>query len=468
MAISPRTDFRTAEELCDLASGLGLDIRLQDDLSPLGRPVPIGALTAPNSLAIHPMEGCDATPDGTPGELTTRRYQRYSRGGAGLIWFEATAAVPEGRSNANQLWFNQTNLPAHARLVEDCRRAAKEANGSNHDPVFITQLTHSGRLVKRDGRQAPVIAVHNPYFDAPFGLPRDYPVITDDQLQRLEEGFVQAAKMAWQVGFHGVDVKSCHRYLIAELLTAHTRPGKYGGSFENRTRFLLNIVDRIHQEVPGLMVTLRLNGHDGPQYPYAWGMGKEPGQVDLTEPIRLVRMLYERGVRLVSISIGRRFGAGYGNPGQVRPGAPAEHPLYLIADHIGTTRDIQQGVPEMVVMGTAYSWFRQFFPNVAAASLQNGWATMVGLGRQAYAYPDFARHLLQEGRLEERRVCTACGRCAQLLEMDAPVGCVVRDAEVYVPIFKQKFTKLPPGMEESIERRRPSLLGENSQPTKDC
>ena len=182
------------------------------------------------------MEGFDAAPDGSPQELTFRRYRRYAAGGAGLIWFEATAILHEARSNPAQLYLHRGNVDVYRRLVEETRRAAREAFG--REPILIVQLTHSGRYSKPAGVPVPLIAHHSAVLDPLHKLPADYPLVTDDYLDRLQDTYVEAARLAAEAGFDGVDIKSCHRYLLSELLASFTREGKYGGSFENRTRML--------------------------------------------------------------------------------------------------------------------------------------------------------------------------------------------------------------------------------------
>jgi 2,4-dienoyl-CoA reductase (NADPH2) len=431
--------FKNLVELEARIASLGLDIRLDTDLEPLGRRVKIGALETPNSLAIHPLEGCDSTPDGRPSELTFRRYQRFAEGGAGLIWFEATAVVPEGKANPRQLLLNEENLSAFEELVRRMEQVAAAAYGPAHRPVTVLQLTHSGRY----GKPVPVIATHEETLDAKLGLPPDYPLISDEELEALEDRFVEAAKLAHQAGFQAVDIKACHRYLASELLTAHTRPGRYGGSFENRTRFLINIVEKIQKQVGnGLTLAVRLNAYDGLPYPHGWGVSQEDvAQEDLAEPIRLVRLLYDKGVRMVSVSAG----VPHYNPHVSRPfdtsvqgeAIPDEHPLQGVARLFRLTRQIQQAVPEMVIVGAGYSWLRQFLGYTAAANIHNGWVTIVGVGREALAYPDFARDLLTKGRLDPKRTCITCSRCSQLMRDGGPAGCVVFDPEVYRPIYKR-------------------------------
>ena len=441
MARHETFSFRSPSQLLERIAELGVDVRLQDDLSPLGRPVDVGHLRAPNSLAVHPMEGCDGTADGSPGELTVRRYERFARGGAGLLWFEATAVVPEGRANPRQLWLHRGNAGEFARLVRLVERIAREELGSDRRPLTVLQLTHSGRYSRPVDRPAPIIAFHHPVLDPIQRLPADYPVITDDQLEALEESFVEAALLAREAGFQAVDIKTTHGYLGAELLAGHTRPGRYGGSFENRTRFLLNVVDGVRRAAPDLLLAVRLAACDGMQYPYSWGMARDvPGREDLEEPIRLARLLYDRGVRLLNVTAGNP----YYNPHITRPfdrpilngRVPDEHPLEGIDRLFRLARALQQAVPEVVVVGTGYSWLRHHFPLAAAANLTNGWCRIVGLGRLAFAYPDFARDVLEKGSLDPRRCCTACSKCTQLMRDDAQTGCVTRDASVYLPIYR--------------------------------
>jgi 2,4-dienoyl-CoA reductase (NADPH2) len=434
-----RFDFKNLADLEAKIVSLGLDIRLDTDLKPLGRRVKIGALETPNSLAIHPLEGRDGTPGGKPGELTFRRYQRFAEGGAGLIWFEATAVVPEGRASPRQLLLNEENLSALKELLLRVEQSAVAAYGPAHRPVTVLQLTHSGRSSK----PVPIIAVHDETLDAKLGLPSDYPLVSDGELEALEDRYVEAAKLAHQVGFRTVDIKACHGYLVSELLAARIRPGRYGGSFENRTRFLINIVEKIRKQVDSdLALTVRLNAYDGIPYPHGWGVSQgDMAQEDLAEPIRLVRLLYDQGVRVVSISAGNP----YYNPHVSRPfdmpvhgGAiPGEHPLQGVARLFRITRQIQQAVPEMVIVGTGYSWLRQFLGYAAAANIRNGWVTIVGVGREALAYPDFARDLLTKGELDPKKTCITCSRCSQLMREGGAAGCVTFDPEVYRSIYKR-------------------------------
>ena len=421
----------------------GVDVPVTNDLRTLSEPVEAGSLRMPNRLVVLPMEGCDGLPDGAPDELTFRRYRRFAAGGAGLLWVEATAVVPEARANPRQLWIHQGTVSAFASMVEEAHRAARERFGDSHRPVLVVQLTHSGRYSKPGRAPAPIIAHRSKFLDPIHKLGPDYPLISDDELERLEDAYVEAARCALQAGFDAVDVKACHRYLISELHASFTREdSRYGGpEWENRTRFFRNIVLKIRDRVPGIAVTSRMNAYDAMAHPYGWGVDREdPNKPDLSEPIRLVRFLREAGAPLVNITIGNP----YFNPHVNRPfdlptagsPMPTEHPLQGVSRFIHIVRQIQQEFPDMPVVGGGYTWLRHFFPHVTAAAVQNGWVSLVGGGRMAFAYPDFARDIIDRGELDPERVCVACSACTQIMRDGGRSGCVPRDAAVYEAIYK--------------------------------
>ncbi len=433
-------NYASLEDLMQEARALGLELDFSDNLDLFGRKVKINGLTIPNSLAFHPMEGCDGKSDGSPDALTIRRYERFARGGAGLIWFEAVAVVPEGRANPRQLWIRRENVNAFKELFDLIMKTAHEEYGNDFTPVCIMQLTHSGRFSKPHGKPEPIIACHNPYLDKHQGIDENLPVISDDELERLEDIFVDAAVMAKEAGFHGVDVKCCHRYLNSELLSAFTRTGKYGETFEGRTRFLTNVIGKIKAKLGNdFIVTTRLNVYDGIPYPYGWGVDKDDYmKLDLTEPIKLVKKLYDMGVRIINITMG----TPYYNPHVNRPYdkggyIPPENPLIGVARLISGTGEIQKAVPDMAVVGTGYSWLRQFSPYIAAGALEKGKATLIGYGRQSFAYPDFARDILKNGALKKEKCCIACGKCVEIMRAGGTPGCVIRDVKVYGPIYRE-------------------------------
>ncbi len=434
--------FHSTADLRNRIQSLNLNIEVSEDISPLLEPVVVGPLRLPNRLVVLPMEGCDGLPDGSPDELTFRRYRRFAAGGSGLLWVEATAVTPESRANPRQIWIHEKNWESFARLADGARSAARGTFGPDHTPMLVLQLTHSGRYSRPGRAPAPIIAHRSKFLDPIHKLGPDYPLITDEELERLEDKYVTAARLAHKAGFDAVDVKACHRYLISELHASFTRENsRYGGSFENRTRLIRNVVGKIRDAVPGLIVTTRMNAYDAMAYPYGWGVDRDdPTKPDLTEPLDLIRFFRNAGAPLINITIGNP----YFNPWINRPfdlpiaGAPfpTEHPLAGIERFVSVVRRIQQEFPDLAVIGGGYSWLRQFLPNVGAANVRNRWVSLVGAGRMAFAYPDYPRALMEHGSIDSQKVCVACSACTQIMRDGGRSGCVPRDAAVYEPIYK--------------------------------
>ena len=437
MAFHQRFSIQSIEDLRAQMAETGAEFPLSEDFSVLSAKVSIGGRVVPNRLVIQPMEGCDGSADGAPEDLLIRRYERFAKGGAGLLWVEATAVVPEGRANPRQLAISPANLSAHQALFERMLKKAASGTGQGFAPYMVLQLTHSGRYSRPGDNPSPVLAARNPYLDR--NIPENFPEITDDALEALEDKFVEAAAMACQIGYTAVDIKSCHRYLISELLSAHTREGRYGGSYENRTRFLLNIIDKIKDRLgSSLEITLRLNAYDAIPYPYGWGVSKEDfRQPDLTEPIRLVQDISRRGIRLLNLSCGNPYyNPHVGRPYDTGPYVPPEHPLKGTERMLNIIRDIKGAAQEMTVIATGFTWLREFGVHAAAGGILAGWFDLAGFGRQAFAYPDFARDILQEGRMHRAKCCITCGKCSEIMRDGGAAGCVIRDSEVYGPIYR--------------------------------
>jgi NADPH-dependent glutamate synthase beta subunit-like oxidoreductase/2,4-dienoyl-CoA reductase-like NADH-dependent reductase (Old Yellow Enzyme family) len=266
-------------------------------------------------------------------------------------------------------------------------------------------------------------------------------LVSDDELDRLQDVYVDAARLAARAGFDGVDVKACHRYLVSELLASFTREGKYGGSLENRARFLLDVVGRVRAEVPGIFATARINVYDAIPHPYGFGVDRENYEVpDLREPIEVIRRLESLGAPAVNVTIGNpyykpHYGRPYDRPVAGVPVAE-EHPLEGVARFVEITRQVQQAVPRLPIVATGYSWLRHLMPYVAAGVVRRGWATFIGQGRGAFAYPDSVRDILTHGRMDPQKTCIACSGCSQIMRDGTMTGCVVRDSAIYAEQYK--------------------------------
>ncbi|MHB1152316.1 MAG: oxidoreductase [Eubacteriales bacterium] len=423
----------TKDELLKKAAEYNLSLPYSDNLSILAASHVIKdtGIKLGNLIATHPMEGFDGTYDGAPDVLTERRYMRFAESGTALIWFEATAIQEDGRTSPRQLWLHENNVDDYARLVE------KIHERSGGIPVIL-QLTHSGRFSKPLGKPAPVITYHNPILNKSFHISPDYPVVSDDYLDRLEEQFQITARLAHKAGFDGVDVKACHRYLLGEILSAYTRDGKHGGSYENRTRLFRSIVRNIRNEFgPSFAVGSRFGIYDAIEYPYGFGVDKNDyTQPDLTEPLRLTGELYSDGLRIINITMG----TPYHNPHINRPYnnggyLPPEHPIAGVDRLIKYAGILQKTYPDITFIGTGYSYLGNAAPYAAAGAVENGLISAVGFGRMSFSYDTLAHDILN-GKFNPDKVCLTCGKCSEIMRAGGTTGCPIRDSEVYMPIYK--------------------------------
>ena len=460
MAGHERFHLRTLDDLKRKMGEIGVSLPLSDDLSVMFRKVKVAGRTLPNRFAIHPMEGFDADENGNPGLLSFRRYRRYAEGGSGLIWFEATAVLPEARTNPRQFYIHEGSADTFKRLVEETRKTARQAFGPGHSPLLILQITHSGRYSKKDGRPAPLIAHHSAVLDPASKLPPDYPLVTDEYLESLKERFLAAGRLAREAGFDGVDIKSCHRYLVSELLASFTRENsRFGGAFGNRIRFLAETASLLKENLKDFIITSRLNVYDAIPYPYGFGVDKKDFQApDLSEPLELISRLRKIDYPLINITIGNP----YYNPHYNRPydfpveGAPAPdiHPLKGVADFIGITGQVQKAFPDLVVIGSGYTWLRHLMPFAAAGAVKAGMATLVGQGRGAFAYPDSVKDLMDTGKMDPRKACVACSGCTQIMRDGGRTGCVIRDSGIYGPIYREGRRRSLDRLKKEAERCR--------------
>ena len=416
------------------AGPAGPALPFSEDVGVLGDPVAVGPLTAPSRIVYQPMEGCDGEQDGSPGELTVRRYTRFAAGGPGVIWFEAVAVMREGRANPRQLMLTEDSIGPFSRLVEQIKETA--VRSGNPEPPVIMQATHSGRYSKPDGAPAPLVPYRCPALEK-NGVP--VTVVDDGYLDRVAEAIVHSAKLAEKAGFDGVDVKCCHRYLLSELLSAREREGKYGGPFEGRTRLLLDAVSGVRETCGGgFAVATRLNVYDGAEIPGGFGAAPD-GSPDPAEPERLARELAARGVSLINVTMGNP----YFNPHVNRPFAhgaydPPESPLDGVARLLSGAEVIKRAAPSAAVVASGFSFLGAAAPGVAAAYIREGSFDLCGFGREAIAYPDLGSDILKNGEMKKEKLCLCCSKCTEIMRKPGGTpGCVVRDAEKYLPIYRE-------------------------------
>ncbi len=435
-----RRVYTNTESFSEQNKELNTKLPYSEDISVLGEEVKIGNKTIKNRLVCQAMEGCDGNADGTPAELTYRRYKRLAEGGAGMIWFEATACREDGRANPRQLWITKENADSYKRIVNDIKENAIKSNG--YAPLVIMQATHSGRYSKPEGVPAPLIAYNNPIFegDKPIDKSR---ILSDSELDRIGEALIGSAKLAENVGFDGVDIKCCHRYINSELLSAYEREGKYGGNIENRTRLLRESIEGSMQVTSKhFIVSSRLNVYDGFPYPYGFGVSKEGGtEFDAEEPIWLLKELRALGVGLLNITMGNP----YFNPHVNRPFAiggyePEEHPLEGVSRMLHGISELKKAVPEIKLISSGLSYLGVTAPQVCAGFIQEGGFDFCGFGRTILAYPDFAKDIISGG-LKKEKICLCCSKCTELMRGGSTPGCVLRD-KLYTDLYREFKEKL--------------------------
>ena len=436
--------------------GAGIPLQFDDEVappasSPLAQPFERDGVHVGNRFCILPMEGWDGTAEGRPTQLTERRWRNFGTSGAKLIWGgEAVAVRQDGRANPHQLLLTPGTQPAIAALRVALVNAHREHFGANADSDLLVglQLTHSGRFARPGAydRPEPLVVSAVPLLDRRF--PAGVRFLVDEDLDRLADEFVAAARLAHNAGFAFVDIKHCHGYLGHELLGSRTRAGRYGGTLENRTRFLCRVIDGIHATVPGLTVAVRLSAFDTVPYRRTdegsgvpetgasgdFGfcvIGDEGLEHALEESRDVLRLLEARGVRWISVTAG----SPYYNPHVQRPALfppvdgydPPEDPLRGVARQIQATAHLKAAFPGLAFVGSAYSYLQEWLPHVAQHAVRTGLTDFVGLGRVALSYPDLPADILRGRQLRRGSFCRTFSDCTTGPRLGLVSGCYPLD-----------------------------------------
>lgn len=457
-------DFRRHTE------ALGLDLPVEDQIeagpgNPLAQPIArvrINGKFIGNRIAIHPMEGWDGTTTGGVSEEMRRRWRRFGASGAKLICgAEAMAVRPDGRANPNQLILNEENRAEIAGLVDILKAEHLARWGSVDDLVIGFQLTHSGRFCRPHDKKRweSRVAYRHPLLDRKFNVTSDDQVLTDAEVEELIHCYVRAARIARACGADFVDIKHCHGYLLHEFLSAHTRPGKFGGSFENRTRILRDIVAGIRTDGNPIDIGVRLSlfdlvpfrpdpalsapGRLGPGIPeehshlqpyrHAFGVNpQQPTQPDLAETFRFVELLGELGIKILNTTAG----SPYYNPHIQRPAAyppsdgyqPAHDPLIDVARQVQAVRQVRARAPEgLIVVSSGLSYVQEYLPHLCQHILRNGWSDAVGVGRAVLSYPSMLADAAKNGVVDTKFICRTFSDCTTAPRNGLVSGCYPLD-----------------------------------------
>ena len=400
----------------------------------LEKPVEIYGKKINNRIVFHPMEGCDGKRNGAVDELTRRRYLRFARSGAGIIWFEATAVCAEGRANPRQLYLNEETKESYAALLREMRELAEKECG--FVPLIIVQLTHSGRFSKPNGTPEPIVAYRNSHWEKGKEN-QPYVIAEDEYCDSIPVKYAAVAKLAEEAGFDGIDVKCCHGYLFNEFLSANEREGRYGGSLENRTKLYFDCIDSVKNAVSKVFVTTRLNACDCFPYPYGYGVN-DKNEIDLSETKVIINGLKSRGVELINLTLGNPYLIPHFN----RPCINAPEDGKIGMERIySVTKELKSAFPDIKFIMSGLSFEGENALDYAAKAILDGVTDFAGFGRMTFAYPDFYRDYLKNGKLEKNKVCLKCSKCTELMRNASVAGCPVRDSEVYMPYYRKDVLK---------------------------
>ncbi len=303
------------------------------------------------------------------------------------------------------------------------------------------------------------MAYRHPLLDRRFQVTSDRQVLSDGEVAGIVVDYVKAARIAWNAGADFVDIKHCHGYLLHEFLGAFTRPGRYGGSFENRTRLLREIIAGIRADANPIELAVRVSAFDsvpfhpdpalslpgkpGPGIPedfssflpyyYAFGVkAKNPLEYDLSETVRFMELCASLGVKIMNFTAG----SPYYNPHIQRPAAyppsdgylPPHDPLVDVARQVQAVRSLKAKAPkDMLIVGSAYSYLQDYLPQVAQYLVRAGWTDLVGIGRAVLSYPTLLADAVEKGALNPRLVCRTFSDCTSAPRQGLFSGCYPLD-----------------------------------------
>jgi 2,4-dienoyl-CoA reductase-like NADH-dependent reductase (Old Yellow Enzyme family) len=372
-------------------------------------PKKIGSKTSVNRFFSQAMEGNDGENGGKPSERTLARYEQIAKGKWGCSVVEAISVVPESLARTNGLVMSKENLPYFKRLVEVFRKY-------NPDGILLFQLTHSGRNSGLFSKRTML------YDDGLEGAK----LLATDEIDRIRDSFIAASALAEETGIDGIDFKLCHGYLGGEILRpANVRDDKWGGSFENRTRFIREIMQgiRAKQKSKDFILGSRLSFFEAIRG--GCGTDSPDGIIeDLTETEEVVRLLETLGADYVNVSAG----IPAQTPDVTRP---VNSSKYLYLNHFRYARIAKKATSKIAVVGSAYSVLKENALDLGDENVKKGYVDFVGFGRQSFADPLFPEKVKSGGKVN---FCVACSGCSKLMAKQMNDGCII-----YNDYYKEQF-----------------------------
>lgn len=390
---------------------------------PLCKKLKIGELEAQNRFCIQPMECGNADLRGGFTEATLRRYENLFRGGAGVIVMESVTLQYECRARKNQLLLDVDDFE-NRKIWE---RFVRDMKTKYPDPIFIVQLNHSGELSETAFSRKICVKPRK-------GIGGE--LIDADYVDKTIDQFVAASKFLYDIGCDGVDLKLCHGYFGAQILRPYNdRVWKYGGSWENRSRFAFDMCEKIRKAANdsrfliGTKVSVYEDILGGQGH-----AGAESKEINLQETFALCRGMEERGAGFFIETLGNAESSW----DLMCPNKNTSDNVYK---HIAMAKNLKAGLrPETVVICGGLSLLAQgkYNEKYQISPEQNSllhWGNfcienehfdMIALGRQSFADPALPKKYMN--KLEDDiNWCLCCDGCGKLLAQQKPVGCIIYD-----------------------------------------
>jgi 2,4-dienoyl-CoA reductase-like NADH-dependent reductase (Old Yellow Enzyme family) len=382
-------------------------------MSILFEPLRIGNKTMPNRFFGQAMEGNDGENQGQPSERTVNRYIELARGKWGGVSIEATSVTETSLARINGMIINPKNLDSMKRLVESFKKHSPRA-------CLFFQITHSGERSGPFSEKVTLTPEDTGRFpDGSQNSGARY--LSADDIEKIKDLFVRGALLAEEAGADGIDFKQCHGYFGGEMLRpSNTREDKWGGSFENRTRFLKEAIGEIRSCLRSgdFLLGSRVSMYEG----IRGGCGSAgPGEIveDISEMLDVVRIMDELGMDFVNVSAGIPALTGAIT-------RPTETSKYLVLQHLRYTKTVKDLVEKesrsLAVIGSAYSTHREGALAVMEELITKDYADAAGFGRQTFADPLTPKKIATG---EKVNWCLLCSGCSKLIAAQMNNGCIV-------------------------------------------
>ena len=421
-------------------------------------PIKVGKLTFKNRIMFPPLTTGYEERDGSIGDRSLSFYERLAKGGTAYVVIGDVA--PVRTASPTPKLYDDSQIPVYKKLADtlhayDCKVALQLFHPEYDVPGVGRMIMQAGMArqaaakAQADGNtdeaakqtQLAEQLTKDAYAKLHHDMQHFVSEASVEQLGQIKDSIAVCAKRAAQAGIDAIEVHGDR--LVGSLCSKvlNHRTDEYGGSFENRTRLLRNGIAaaKVHEDEK-FLVTARIGIYDGFAYPYGFGVKEGEGlEPDMEEPIRLVRTLHETyGLSMVNLTMGNPYVSTHvTRPFDGGKYIPDEHPLYGVARIIQGIGEVKKAVPDMFISASGPSYLRQYSDLYAAGAVEEGLCDNILFGRMSFANPAFPKQIMENGRIDSKMICVACGKCGDLIRAGKPTGCIVRDTEVYLKYYRE-------------------------------